>query len=500
MTLRVPRYNSRMAKTSTTLLGLGALVVMTSQLLAAPTPPAPQPAGKVAATAAANSVAVERRLHLANVEASSFLWDDFNRFQQNYNPMYLGDDDPKTAWVEGVKGHGIGEWFRLKFTPMEGASKVRLKIRNGYQKSDKLFAMNSRLKEVALKLLPSGKTQNVTLKDEQGFQEIVLDQPAGPVDAVELKVVSAYPGSKWDDLTVSDVQLFVTATTRENPAYEKARLEKLLTWKSERATAAANFKKTASQYNPLLPQYQVVRKDLDSTYKESACGGDDSSEACGFRRAVEEAQHNKLVADAVLTVTKAVVEKNFAALQPVRVVPVNSQPMLAPDGMCIPRLNSCLDDGCYEATELPMADHLAFLRADGFHAFEEKSNPAILSALHAEGKECSKRDPGRSFFYAYRPKNAEGRESLRALLQIRCGKVESREGMSPAARAQLLIYDEAGLLQVVTSPYSLTAMTFASRAQGPVLVAAKRINGGQLITVGEPKADNSSDSKNGDKP
>ena len=42
-------------------------------------------------------------------------------------------------------------------------------------------------------------------------------------------------------------------------------------------------------------------------------------------------------------------------------------------------------------------------------------------------------------------------------------------------------------------------MTFASRAQGPVLVAAKRINGGQLITVGEPKAD-SSDAKSGDKP
>ena len=132
--------------------------------------PAALPVAK-ATPAPAIGVATERRLHLAAVEASSFLWDDFSRFQQNYHPLYLGDDDPKTAWVEGVKGQGEGQWVRLRVTPMEGATRVRLLIRNGYQKTERLFAMNSRLKEITVTLLPGGQEQKAELRDAQGFKK-----------------------------------------------------------------------------------------------------------------------------------------------------------------------------------------------------------------------------------------------------------------------------------------------------------------------------------------
>ena len=78
----------------------------------------------------------KRRLHVASAEASSYLVNDWNKFQENYLPLYVSDDDPKTAW--SLKTEGIGEWLRVHVTPMQGASKLRMKIRNGYQKTPRL--------------------------------------------------------------------------------------------------------------------------------------------------------------------------------------------------------------------------------------------------------------------------------------------------------------------------------------------------------------------------
>src|SRR5690242_16085841 len=97
----------------------------------------------------------ERRLHSDNIDASSFLWNDWNKFVENYHPNYVADDDPATAWVEGAKGSGAGEWIRIWVTPLDKTTKVRLRVRNGYQKSKDLWKANARAKEVTLRLVPS---------------------------------------------------------------------------------------------------------------------------------------------------------------------------------------------------------------------------------------------------------------------------------------------------------------------------------------------------------
>src|SRR5512144_695439 len=113
---------------------------------------------------------VERRLHADQVTASTFLWNDWNRFQENYHPLYVSDDDPRTAWTEGAPSSGAGEWLRLAVTRMEGATRARLRIRAGYQKSTHLFKANARPKEVVFKLLPGGAEKTVTLADAEGWQ------------------------------------------------------------------------------------------------------------------------------------------------------------------------------------------------------------------------------------------------------------------------------------------------------------------------------------------
>src|SRR5262245_55582546 len=197
--------------------GFAMVVLAFSGLVAAATAPPALP-GK-------SRPPKERRLHVAAAEASSYLVNDWNKFQENYLPLYVGDDDPRTAW--NLKTEGIGEWVRVRVTPMERATRVRLKVRNGYQKSEKLFQANSRARQVTVVLLPSNTTTEVELTDTFGWQELTVEQPSGPFNAVELRIKSVYAGKKYDDLCLSDVQLFVTAGSSDNPAFEKQQFEKL---------------------------------------------------------------------------------------------------------------------------------------------------------------------------------------------------------------------------------------------------------------------------------
>lgn len=464
---------------------------------AAPAPAAPAaspavqaPVAAAAKPAAPSGPAVERRLHLASAEASSFLWDDFNKFQQNYHPMYIGDDDPKTAWVEGVKGHGEGEWLRLKYTQLEGASRVRVLIRNGYQKTDRLFALNSRLKDVTLKLLPGGETLKATLKDDKGFQEVVLNQPAGPFDGVELRVGSVYPGSKWDDLTVSDIQVFVTATTRENPAYEKARLEKLLKWKQERAAMAAAFKDTVKQQMPLLPQYTLTstetqRPDSSDPPPAPGCKKHEYSFRCRAPQVLDVATKSQVGSAESLALAKKLAAGRFAEMQKVRLALVDKRPFPTTDGLCVHDLNFC-EAGCYEGIELPQVSALGFLATSGFNTFEDKAIPDLEKALDAEPRACRAPDKGQAYYYAYRQKNGEGRDTVRALFIVRCGGVESREGMSATAYGQLLVYNEQGQLDLSVSDNKVTEFGFTERGGQKVLTAARQIDFDTLRTLAEP--------------
>ena len=186
---------------------LAWLIVLGVATPALANPPAPPP------PAAPTAAAIERRLHSDNIAASSFLWNDWNKFVENYHPNYVADDDPATAWVEGANGSGAGEWLHIQTTPLDRTTRIRLRVRNGYQKSKDLFRANARVKGATLRLLPSKIERKVTLADQDGWQDVAIDQPAGLVRRVELSITSVYEGSKYEDLCISDVQVFATSQT-----------------------------------------------------------------------------------------------------------------------------------------------------------------------------------------------------------------------------------------------------------------------------------------------
>lgn len=393
------------------------------------------------------SVPVERRLHLAQVEASSFLWNDWNKFQENYHPLYIADDDPATAWVEGAKGPGIGEWVRLRLTPMAGATKVRLRVRNGYQKSSSLWKANARAKEVTIRLLPSKTEAKVTLADKEGWQDVDVAQAAGALDAVELKVGSVYAGTKYEDLCLSDVQVLVTATTPDNPAFERGKLETVKKWKKERVDAAALFKSKTAATMPVAAGYRVVRSVEGNDPFPGDCDRKEYK-TCVARKAAARAKGEAGPHAAALAVAERAFASKFAGFAPVQVAPKDKRPVPEIDGLCRPDLYSC-DVGCYQQAELPMRAATAMFQTDQLGVFDVKQAPSIDDVLEMKLAQCKRGRTPAEHAWALREKAADGRDVVRAILLGMCGPVEEREGTSPRSQMQLLVYGDDGRLQVV---------------------------------------------------
>lgn len=432
---------------------VGGLLALSSVLRAAPAADAPK----------------ERRLHVASAEASSFLVNDWNKFQENYLPLYVGDDDPKTAWT--LKTEGIGEWLRVHVTPMAGATKVRLAVRNGYQKSDKLWAANSRAKGLTVVLLPSKKTVDVELTDSKGWQEIAVEQPAGAFDAFELRVRSVYPGKKYDDLCLSDVQVFATATTADNPAFEKQRLQKILDWKKERLAAAKLFQTEMGRRMPIAPQYVLANPNDEgeatvlhaSRCRDALCYLEERLKGAAVGAARPPSADLKLANE--------LSHKHFGGMLAVRISTRDKRAMPVVDGTCMPTLDACVEDPCGE--RLPLPPQVGYLDGRTLVTTEQQGLPGVDDVLALNPPEC-KRPGETTFAYVLRDSaTADGSPGdIRAVLRISCGLVDGREGMYPVARPQLLVYAPNGALAVIADAARATEFEWSHDDGSPKLAAA----------------------------
>jgi len=440
--------------------------------------------GLAGSAMAASALPAERRLHVDHVDSSSFLFNSWNKFQENYHPLYIADDDPSTAWVEGKAGPGVGEWIELRVTPMMGATKVRIKVRNGYQKSPSLFTANARVDKARITLLPSKVQKVVTLTDTQGWQEVVVDQPAGTLSSVRVEIVSVHAGRKYEDLCISDMQLYVTASSPDNPAFEKARFQKLLAWKADRVAAAKLFQTATAKSLPIAAQYQLD-EDGDETAAKAEPKCTWSEHLCLLKAALlrlasdGKAKAQPWAADARRLESSLADKPGVlpgAGWRAVQVVVQDKRPVPRVDGLCKPSLDSCSYDGCMQHVEMPMFDELGWLSARQLAVFDKKDAPSFEDAVAAKPRICHKRDEGALFAWARRgAPAADGREALEALLVVRCGAVESREGMDAQAMLQLLVYDHDGRLELTASQNNASAFAWQTVGDNVTIASGRRV-------------------------
>jgi len=366
-------------------------------------------AGAESAPRAAPDAGAERLfrpLRSPSASATSFLQNNWNRYQENYHPSYVLDENPATAWVEGVDGYGEGQSLTVPISPLSSARAVRLRIWNGYQKSKDLFGKNSAPRRIRVAVLdPTGgevTSREAELQQAWGAQTVVVEvPPKRGLSAVRIAIVSVHPGTKYKDTCVSDVLVDVDSDVPHNAAAESVKLAALKTWVADRKKSAAYFARKPAEYPFAFTHFAVTAQE-----------------------ALDRAEFKRRFAEG---------EALRARLGVTRYKPAIKKPIEMPDGIYLP-LELLLVGGIHDFAQLFSLAEVALF---------ETSEP--FSAHHKTNEGGYAEDWTTSLRIAYA--DVPGRQP--ELLAFERKGVSRERTTSTSDRSLLLVYDGGGRLQRV---------------------------------------------------
>ncbi|MGB4269481.1 MAG: hypothetical protein WBK20_09895 [Spirochaetota bacterium] len=124
-----------------------------------------------------------------------------------YEPYYAADNKITTAWCEGVKGDGIGEWIKFDLDMWDPHDRIfniyRVLIVNGVAASKELYYANNRVKKLQLEF-SEGQKKIIELRDGVlDYQIFVVHTKA---EWVRMRILEVYKGKKYDDTCISEVE------------------------------------------------------------------------------------------------------------------------------------------------------------------------------------------------------------------------------------------------------------------------------------------------------
>ena len=147
---------------------------------------------------------------------------------QSYRSSNICDGKVETAWVEGVKGNGIGEWIKIKLDAIKDSpsstpfSIIEVGIIPGYGKSSETWSENNRVKTATLVVYsppPSYPKEyqwmvfRLNFQDKNNVQYFKLPDRKKAINLdpmtkeVWLRIDEVYKGTKYDDTCISEVIL-----------------------------------------------------------------------------------------------------------------------------------------------------------------------------------------------------------------------------------------------------------------------------------------------------
>jgi hypothetical protein len=207
-------------------------------------------------------------LRSASASATSFLHNTWNRYQENYHPSYVLDENAATAWVEGADGTGNNQSITLPLSPLSSARALRLRVWNGYQKTKQLFARNAMPRRVRIAVLDQAGAEVTTREHELarvwGPQELIVEvPPKRGLSAVRLTIVSVHPGTKYNDTCISDILVDVDSDVPHNAAAETGKLQALQAWAADRKAVAAYFAAKPAEFPFAFTQFAAKQQSFD---------------------------------------------------------------------------------------------------------------------------------------------------------------------------------------------------------------------------------------------
>ncbi len=135
------------------------------------------------------------------VSSSSALSDPL--YPSRYGVPMAFDGDPETAWSEGAKGPGIGQYIEVTFAVPVKADSVLI-MPGWFQKE--FHKKNNRVK--SLSIMVDGKETVVALKDVMEGQIVPLD-PKKEMKTVRFTIKDVYKTEKWDDTPIAEIQFLL---------------------------------------------------------------------------------------------------------------------------------------------------------------------------------------------------------------------------------------------------------------------------------------------------
>lgn len=134
------------------------------------------------------------------IKASSSLGD-------SYKAEFANDLSYKTAWVEGKKDEGIGEYLEYYFKN-DSPRITEIIISNGYMKSEETWKNNNRVKKLKLYVndAPFGILNLKDSRTDQYFSVGTLGHNKNGTDLIlKFEILEVYKGSKYNDTAITEI-------------------------------------------------------------------------------------------------------------------------------------------------------------------------------------------------------------------------------------------------------------------------------------------------------
>ncbi len=166
----------------------------------------------------------------ATVTASSTL---SSKKKGAYSVKNLFDNNSNTAWVEGVKGPGVGESITIEFEkPIEV---LAIEIEPGYRKNFKTFHQNALPESIAITVdgsKSSGEFRYIPAHEIKDYVRAISKASMltkylflnknSSIKKVTLRITSATQENKYDDLAISGIR-FITKSDAKSEFIEHLR-------------------------------------------------------------------------------------------------------------------------------------------------------------------------------------------------------------------------------------------------------------------------------------
>ena len=136
-----------------------------------------------------------------NVYASSHLIQK----SMNYKVENVIDDNPSTAWIEGVSDDGIGQF--IQFSSNNTFRVDKIDIINGFSKNQKTYMKNNRVKKVIIEF--SDKSQQVYDLEDNNMEYQTIDIGGINTNSVKVIIQEVYTnGRVYKDTCISEISVY----------------------------------------------------------------------------------------------------------------------------------------------------------------------------------------------------------------------------------------------------------------------------------------------------